>query len=452
MKISKKKIASVALANTVLMSSFACYKTNAITVTWGQTLLTVAAQFLVPITTKLFDWFFRSATEFTDDIADELEKNNYGGFRPLPEIIKKLKKIISNTSRRKIYGQEKAKKQLFDSLSSIAVRIHNTVENKISSRDLRGNIVYIRGNSGTGKTEMCYEIARAFLKHQEKSCVFLHSESITSESELGTQLFKLISTADIGKRRFKNIFTGTDGVIPKNEESPMLKHVLKWVDTVIIIDEYDKMKLKSAKPGAFMNIGGTMVPNPNAVNLPQVDNSADEIFRSIASTGRYKFMNKEVDCSRTLFLITTNETREEIENNFGIGGVQGGGAQRINIIDFEDLSLEACRGITNDLVSNMNNILTDPEGPFKFEDFIISEESKELMSKYIFDDKIMQGRSKFKLEDKIYGLFSRTIGEEIGYTIELNFVYDEKNHEGYFAKKIISVPKIDNISNLKIKR
>ena len=45
------------------------------------------------------------------------------------------------------------------------------------------------------------------------------------------------------------------------------------------------------------------------------DKSADEIFRSIASTGKYKFMNKEVDCSKVLFLITTNETLEELEKN-----------------------------------------------------------------------------------------------------------------------------------------
>ena len=43
----------------------------------------------------------------------------------------------------------------------------------------------------------------------------------------------------------KNIFSQSDGIVPKEEESPMLKHLLNWKESVVIIDEYEKMKLKS---------------------------------------------------------------------------------------------------------------------------------------------------------------------------------------------------------------
>ena len=86
---------------------------------------------------------------------------------------------------------------------------------------------------------MYYAIADASLKYPEKTCIFCHSESITGESELGTQLFKTITAKDIGQKRQKNIL-GNTGLIPKDEESPMLKHILDWPESVVIIDEYEK--------------------------------------------------------------------------------------------------------------------------------------------------------------------------------------------------------------------
>ncbi len=381
-----------------------------------------------------------------NNATDEKDRNLNGGFRPVKTIIKKLKKIMNNNIKRPIYGQELAKTQLFDVLSNIAVKVHKAGSGKVSHRDLTGNIVYIRGNSGTGKTEMCREIARAFLQTPSCSSLFIHSEEITQDAELGTQLFKLISTADIGKKRPINYFTGNNGVVPKNEESPMLKHILKWVDNVVIIDEYDKMKKKTSKvTGSTITINGMTIPKNTVSNMTKTstesnanDTSADEVFRSIASTGKYKFMNKEVDCSRTLFLITTNETREDIEKNFGVGGQAGGGSQRLNIIDFDDLTYEACSHIADDLVTSIVKDMKDPEEPYGLLDLVISSESKQKMAQYIFDDKVMQGRAKFSLESKIYGLFSKTIGLDVGKSYELSFVYDKENHDGYFEKKDIT--------------
>ena len=177
-----------------------------------------------------------------------------------------------------------------------------------------------------------------------------------------------------------------------------------------------------------------MLPVTGQAPTSSVDNSADEIFRSIASTGKYKFMNKEVDCSRTLFLVTTNETREELELNFGIGGTKGGGAQRLSIVEFEYLSKEACRGIVDDMIENVVESLTNPEGPYRLSDVVFSEESRDLMAEYMFNDKVTQGRVKNKLEDEIGGLMARHMGKDYGKKVEIVFSKDAVTGEYKFSR------------------
>ena len=369
---------------------------------------------------KIFEKIYDVITSNYERLTVYLDVEKNKGFRTPEETMKKLDDIVNNKSEIKVYGQEKAKSQMVDALSSVVARIDNIKRHKNDVKEIRGNIVYLIGRPGVGKTKMCYAIADAFLKHPDKSSIFLHSESITNESTLGNQLFKTISAKDIGKRRKKNIY-GNDGLIGKEEESPMLKHLLTWYDSVVIIDEYEKMKKQSAKPGTTMMVGGMNIPINSAANAPETDNSADEVLRSIASTGKYKFMNTEIDCSRTLFLITTNETREELEKNFGVDGVKGGGVQRLNVIEFDDLTLEACRGIANDLAETVSNVLTDKQGPFKIKSVSFEEKSMESMANYIFNDKVMQGRAKNKLEDKIYSLFSKRIGKDANKNVEISF-------------------------------
>lgn len=375
---------------------------------------------------KIFEKIYDVITSNYERLTVYLDVEKNKGFRTPEETMKKLDDIVNNKSEIKVYGQEKAKSQMVDALSSVVARIDNIKRHENDVKEIRGNIVYLIGRPGVGKTKMCYAIADAFLKHPDKSSIFLHSESITNESTLGNQLFKTVSAKDIGKRRKKNIY-GNDGLIGKEEESPMLKHLLTWYDSVVIIDEYEKMKKQSAKPGTTMMVGGMNIPINGAANAPETDNSADEVLRSIASTGKYKFMNAEIDCSRTLFLITTNETREELEKNFGVDGVKGGGVQRLNVIEFDDLTLEACRGIANDLAETVSNVLTDKQGPFKIKSVSFEEKSMESMANYIFNDKVMQGRAKNKLEDKIYSLFSKRIGKDVNKNIEI--LFDESTSE-----------------------
>lgn len=432
MKNLKRKFAAVLTSAAILVGSQGGFTTSAFleSALLKSTIGAIIASTVPDILERIFRYMI-----FTYERIDNyLDFRKYKGFRTSENIMKELEKIVNNESEIKVYGQEKAKKQMMEALSGVTVRIDNLKRKGSDVKETRGNIVYIIGKPGTGKTKMCYAIANAFLKHPEKTSIFCHSESITGESELGTQLFKTIATKDIGEKRQKNIF-GNDGLITKDEETPLLKHLLNWDESVVIIDEYEKMKSKSAKPGSVMMVNGISIPTGAAGS--QTDNSADEILRSIASTGKYKFMNKEVDCSKTLFLITTNETKEELQKNFGIGGTAGGGAQRLNIIEFDSLSYDACYNIVKDMVRDVSETLVDKNGSFKINSVVFRKESMDAMAKYIFEDDVMQGRAKNKLEDKIYSLFTTSMKKESGKDIEISFVPASENQEEHFVKHII---------------
>lgn len=424
MKNRSKRILAAGLVSVML--SIGAFNVRASAVDSSMIFYNVVGSTIASAIPKILEKIYDIITSNYERLTVYLDVEKNKGFRTPEETMKRLDDIVNNKSEIKVYGQEKAKSQMVDALSSVVARIDNIKRHENDVKEIRGNIVYLIGRPGVGKTKMCYAIADAFLKHPEKSSIFLHSESITNESTLGNQLFKTVSAKDIGKRRNKNIY-GNDGLIGKEEESPMLKHLLTWYDSVVIIDEYEKMKKQSAKPGTTMMVGGMNIPINGAANAPETDNSADEVLRSIASTGKYKFMNTEIDCSRTLFLITTNETKEELEKNFGVDGVKGGGVQRLNVIEFDDLTLEACRGIANDLAETVSNVLTDKQGPFKIKSVSFEEKSMESMANYIFNDKVMQGRAKNKLEDKIYSLFSKRIGKDANKNVEISF--DESTSE-----------------------
>ncbi len=429
------KILSYVLSSGILVSSIPSNKAFALNISSDQILAGAIGSTIAGVAPNICYNIYHMISSGFKNIVRTYKDNKCKGFKSSQKIVNDLEKIIENKSTVKVHGQTKAKKQLFDVLSGTIARIDNIKRGNTDTKEIRGNIIYLIGPSGTGKTKMCYAIADAFLKHPEKTAIFCHSESITGESELGSQLFKTIIAKDVGEERTKNIFTGSDGIVAKDEESPMLKHLLRWYDSVVIIDEYDKMKQKSAKPGSTMNVNGIAIPTGQLGSGE--DKSADEILRSIASTGKYRFMNKEVDCSRTLFLITTNETREELEKNFGIGGLQGGGVQRLSIIEFDYLPKEACLSIVNDMIDDITKVLVDKNGIFKLNSIKFDKKDIEMMAEYIFNDKVMQGRAKYKLEDKIYSLLSTDLGKDYNKDVKLSIRYSEEDKDVYFIKEII---------------
>ena len=360
----------------------------------------------------------------------DAEKREFGGRRSLLEVRRMLLDITNGMSIPAVYGQSLAKQQCFESVAGYMANMVATGMEK------PGNIIYMIGPSGTGKTTMAKAIANAFLRNAEKTMIIVDQGSVTKDKELGTQLFKTVTEVKNllpGAKRV-GIWETISRVCSRSSSSdPMsgmgsfeitvasriLSHILRWGgQVVVIIDEYDKMKRTCSTRG----YDGEMVE----------DKSADEILKSIASNGYYMVGSTKVDCSDVLFIVTTNETREELEASFGQRGVVGGGAQRLNIIEFNRLDDEAIRRIINDMLKVATDTLTDPSGEFKIKNIRFSEQTILNMIQYIRENEVKQARAKTGLWNGLFGVCTKDLDKLQHKDVELIF-----NENKTFSYQII---------------
>jgi len=354
----------------------------------------------------------------------EIEK--YKGFRTRLETTRLIKDIVNGTSPIKIYGQENAKKQCITALSGCLENIYG------KPSEVRGNVIYIIGASGVGKTTMAKALANAFLKHHEKSCIFIDSSSINHEQSLGEQIFKTTTKAiNLRKdRKWSNLFgvlnikENSEGSYDIRVATPLLEHLFNYYEIVVIIDEYDKMKLMC---------------KPSDAPDEYEDKSADEILKSIAANAEYYVENNKIDCRKAIFFVITNETKDQLYEGFGYKGSTGGGVQRLNVIEFDRLDKECCKRIICDMMKDIRQKLTDQRGDFKLKNICFSEKDLEKMASYIYNNKIKQARAKFDLEQAIYALFNFELEENVNKSFEIEYTpFNEDSEEmGIFRKKSI---------------
>lgn len=356
------------------------------------------------------------------------EKAAYGGLRTLADMRSMLIDVVNGVSPIPVYGQDLAKQQCFDAVSGCIGRI------KTMGLEKRGNIIYMIGPSGTGKTTMARAIANAFLKNSDRTCCFVECSQIAKDKELGTQLFKTVTRpANLcPQKKAIGFWEGLGLVMDKGSLSdpmssmgtyeitvaaPILNHILTWDgNVVVIIDEFDKMK----RLCSTQSYDGELVE----------DKSADEILKSISSNGFYMIGDTKVDCSNVLFIVTTNESREDLERNFGQGGVVGGGAQRLNIIEFGKLDDGCSKRIIDQMAARVQRTLTDRSGDFKLKSVKFSDQTLANMAQYIRDSDVKQGRAKDDLWDAIFGLCVRHLDELQYNDIELIF---DSEHSFHYA-------------------
>lgn len=359
-------------------------------------------------------------------IKQEIEK--YKGLRSRQEATRLIIDVVNGISPIKIYGQDRAKRQCKAALSGCLENIYG------NPSEIRGNVVYMIGPSGVGKTTMVKALANAFLKHSEKSCLFLDSNSINNEQTLGEQLFKTTTkSVNLKKdKNFRNLWGTLD--IKENGEgsydirvaSRILQHIFNYCDCIVIIDEYDKMK-QACRPADALE--------------DYEDRTADEIIKSISDRGEYDVGNNKIDCRKTLFFITSNETKEELYSNFGYNGSTGGGVQRINVIEFDKLNLDCCKRIIDDVIKKVKQNLMNPKGDFKINKVVFSNETLQNMAGYIYSDEVKQARAKFDLEQNIYALFNFELCENVNKSFEVIYTPSEIEGEiGTFEKKELKVP------------
>lgn len=429
--MKSKKILALVLSSALLINGYSYQTAEAVN--------PIVAITTCGVITRGFQILFDGGRKFFKIFSDcksiydyNKETEDYKGFRSKQEAANKIKDISEGKSLMKIYGQEEAKSQCLNALAGCIENIYSEISDQKKSGDKRGNIVYMIGGSGVGKTTMAKSIADALLKHSDKTCIFIDSGQINREQPLGEQIFKFtnkvenLDTFKSIKKYLVNLLKGKEfndfsGNYDIRVASPLLQHILRWNESVVIIDEFEKMKATCTPADSMMEYQ---------------DKSADEIIKSIAANGYYMVGTKKVDCSKTLFIITTNETKNQLIENFGQGGATGGGVQRLNIIEFNNLSIDCCKKIINDIVNDIKKTLTDPNGDYKIKDVEFPEDTLNNMANFVFNDKTRQARAKFSLENKIYGLFLYDISNNIGKSFTVNYI-PSQNEVGTFFKSEI---------------
>lgn len=306
-----------------------------------------------------------------------------------------------------IYGQEQAKDKMFSYVMSSLYNIDKLRNNKKSKENISGNVIYLIGPSGCGKTTMAKAVAESILKDTGRSLFFIDPSAISADKTLDRQLFKTLMKKDL-KSENKDF-----GFIDRERKAPILEFIRKHKESVVIIDDYDKMKMLQANMFA-KNI------YENYDEIPE-DRTADEVIKSIAETGRYYVDGDEVDCRKVLFIITSNEGADELKFNFGIGGDIGGGYQRLKIVEFERLSLDACKKIVRRMLCKATKELTDYNGKFKLNSFEVDEDSINAMAQDIYNDQTSQGRLERTLYNDIIAMFSLNIGEEFDQSFKVKY-------------------------------
>ncbi|MDQ5984266.1 MAG: hypothetical protein RUMPE_01312 [Eubacteriales bacterium SKADARSKE-1] len=289
-------------------------------------------------------------------------EERFKGFKPLDEAIKSLEEIQDGTSTRKIYGQIDAKSQFIPIMLRSLEKIEEA-KNNVPGRDKKGNAIYIVGSPGTGKTELVKATAEAVLKHPEKTFLVIDPSMINDKSSLDDQLFKtLYQEENIQKDK-----AGSNSNIYDAKGRSRILSTLQDYDgeTIIFIDDYEKMKEKSSPNARTSNKYHVCDEEYcELVEGPSQDKTADETLKQIAANGGYWIGKTWVSCDKAIIFIATNENIEDLENNFGFGGEKGGGLQRLggssSIIQFKNLDFETCRKIVIDTINKLREKFTDP--------------------------------------------------------------------------------------------
>ena len=168
-----------------------------------------------------------------------------------------------------VKGQEKAKKEVRKAILSIVDKNAQNARSKKSGRAGAGaTVIYMIGPSGVGKT-MIADICRVVLAGSGATPLVIEASDIDRRSRMSPveQLFGMRS------RRTQN---GGETF----EYSPIIQRLKAVPNTVVIINEYDK------------------------VHSPDLD----EKLRTIMDQGYINVNGEKIDCSAATFIITSNES------------------------------------------------------------------------------------------------------------------------------------------------
>lgn len=231
---------------------------------------------------------------------------------------------------KKIQGQEEPKRKMRKAIDGIIGKKQLAQDTGVNYK--RGDVIYLVGPSGVGKTFSAEILAKALMDKYKPLILSPANVDLKSKETIISQLFGLQNAAmgvsgDFNNRQGK-------------EPSSLVEYIKLNPKGVVIINEYDKMH----------------------------DPGLDEIFRTIMDDGEVNIQGQKIDCSGVTFIITSNEsTKSASGGNLELEKEDDGTGSRtyikhdkafmnrVNLIEFENLKYENYKAIAKDTFEKIAN-------------------------------------------------------------------------------------------------
>lgn len=228
--------------------------------------------------------------------------------------------VIANLDEgfKKIKGQAEPKRKIRKAIDGIIGK--KQMAKASMAKYKRGDVIYLVGPSGVGKTFSAEILAKALMGKYRPLVLSPANVDLVSKTSVVSQLFGLQSGFYYGGNDMK-------------EPSSLVQYIKLNPGGVVIINEYDKMHT----PGL------------------------DEIFRTIMDDGEVNIQGQKIDCSGVTFIITSNESTasasganlDETKDDDGTGSrthIKHDKAfmNRVNLVEFENLKYEDYKEIAKD--------------------------------------------------------------------------------------------------------
>ena len=207
-----------------------------------------------------FDFVSRAVPQGFENLKSHFrysrQKINFSPSQVREKLVKNLLPII---------GHEKEKEQIINTvLGWIESKNNPSLKHKTG-----GLVLYLVGPSGTGKTMAAEAVQRSLLSESSNTVVVSYSSiDPASKFSVAEQLFGIREETTNGNMKIKKV-------------SPLLNQIRRNPNTVIIINEYDKLQAR--------------------------DGTLDSCLWDISDNGKIEVKGEQIDCSKAIIIATSNE-------------------------------------------------------------------------------------------------------------------------------------------------
>ena len=272
----------------------------------------VGAQKDAMIVLSSLPWMARSAVTYAGVLKNKISpRKQLGSDQVMANLVEGFERVK---------GQEEPKKKIIQAIDGIMGKKQIAKDSKAKYK--RGDIIYLIGPSGVGKTLSAEILAKAIMGKYKPLTLSSANVDLQSKTSIKSQLFGLQSGFYYGGNDMK-------------EQASLVQYINSNPGGVVIINEYDKMIRE--------------------------DQTLDEVFRAIMDDGEVNIQGQKIDCSGITFIITSNESTasatganlDETKDDDGTGSRthikhDKSFMNRVKLVEFENLKYEDYKEIAKD--------------------------------------------------------------------------------------------------------